>query len=247
MRLSALALLLATGCIEDPTDAALTLSADGATKDMPATIQADGVSLVALDVHAETDADVTLTASSGSFVGAGAGAPATLTVMTGRGTRRVEYRAGSDVGSVIVTASSGAFSSTTQVTLTPSLPTRLVLIPDRTSVTGDGVSFVELQTQALTTPPALVSHGAVLEYAVCCASADNQPVACETSQEPLTLPAVKQIDDGRQVTVRAVSTKVAARRTAFLLARVATTQPTFACGAMPGEVRSNSVRIDVVP
>jgi hypothetical protein len=208
--------------------------------------------LVTNRVFANTDSDVTLTASSGTFVGAAVpamGAPATTTIKTGRGTTAVSYRAGLDAGTTVITAASGAFSTTLDLPVTVAEPKHLSLTPDRTTVTGDGVSFVELDAEALTDSQALVSRGTVVQFAVCCADTAGHAITCAAGAAPLVIPKLGRIDDGRTTSVHAVTVKVTTAKAAIIRARYSATIPTTApCGdANPGEVSSDDVAVTVEP
>jgi len=247
MRSLILSTILLVACIEDPPSSGpITLIPD------PTSVVADGTSLVTISVSANTDSDVTLTASSGSFVTAptpATGALPTTTVKTGRGTTKVSYRAGLDAGTAVIIATSGAFSTTLDLPLTAVGPTHLSLTSDRTTVTGDGVSFVELDTEALTDSQARVSRGTIVQFAVCCLNPSNEVQACFAGEAPLIAPKLGEIDDGHSVSVRAVTLKVTTPKTAVLRARYSSTIPTSApCGnGATSEISSDDVLITVTP
>jgi len=247
MRHLVLVPLMLTACIADPsTSEPITLTTD------PTSVVADGTSLVTISVAANTDGDVTLTASSGSFVDAAlpaAGAPATTTLKTGRGTTDVAYRAGLDAGTAVITATSGALSTTLDLPVSAVGPKHLSLTPDRTTVTGDGISFVELDVEALTDSQAQVSRGTVVQFAVCCTDAGGHAIACAAGAAPFVLPKLGRIDDGHSLSVHAVTMHVATPKTALLRARYSATIPTSApCGdPSVGEVSSEDVTVTVEP
>jgi len=240
------ALVLAAGlaaCIDDPSTTSPIAIAPSATS-----VAADGSTLVTLTVSAATDGDVTLTASSGAFVDApvpAAGAPATRTVKTARGSTSVSYRAGLDIGTAVITASAGSFTASTSIALTASLPTQIALTPSRTSVVGDGASFVELQTDVLAVRPALVSHGTALRFEVCCTTVDGAAIKCPGAV-PLSVPSVVRLPD-QQLAVRAVAVHAAAATSAILVAWLDDAKLTGSLcrAAATAEVRSNEIAVSI--
>jgi hypothetical protein len=171
-------------------------------------------------------------------------------VKTARGSTTIAYRAGLDTGTAIITASAGQFTYATSVMLMPSLPVQLVLSPNRTSVTGDGVSYVELQTEVFAaSASSLVSRGTTLQYAVCCVDSNAQPTDCKADAPPLIIPRIARVDDGKQVTVRAVTTRATASAAAVLLARLdeSTITGSLCSAPVTGEVRSNAMTVTVSP
>jgi len=236
-----------TGCVDDPSTANPISVTPSATS-----LPADGVSTLSLVVAADTDGQVTLSASSGAFIDAPApaqGAPATISVSTARGSTTVTYLAALTPGTAVITASAGAYSLPTNITLTESAPAQIVLMPDRTTVTGDGVSFVELQTNVFAAqPPALVSVGATLEYGVCCGT-PGALMDCSAGAAPLAIPDFAQLTTGQEVVVRAIAQKVTDETPAVLLARVHDTRFTesICATAQTSEVRSNAIVISVAP
>jgi hypothetical protein len=234
------------GCIEDPS----TTNPISITAMAPSAV-ANGAAIVTLHVSAATDGDVILTASTGTFVNApapAAGAPATLTAKTARGSTDVTYRAGLDTGDAVITASSGAFTSSTSIALTASLPAQIILTPSRTSVTGDGVSFVELQTEAIAAGGAAVSHRTALHYGVCCMSGSSV-AECAVGVTPLAVPSIARVSDGEQVVVRAVAAHAAAAISGVVVARLdnAAITGSLCAGKVQDEVRSNQVAISINP
>jgi hypothetical protein len=224
-----------TGCVDDPSTANPISVTPSATS-----LPADGVSTISLVVAADTDGQVTLSASSGAFINAPAPA---------RGSTTVTYLAALTPGTAVITASAGAYSLPTNITLTESAPAQIVLMPDRTTVTGDGVSFVELQTSVFAAqPPALVSVGATLEYGVCCGT-PGALMDCSAGAAPLAIPDFAQLTTGQEVVVRAIAQKVTDETPAVLLARVHDTRFTesICATAQTSEVRSNAIVISVAP
>lgn len=219
----------------------------------PSTIVADGASLATLTISAESDGDIELTASLGSFLNASApttGGVAATTVRTSRQSTTLTFRSGLTTGTAVIVASAGTFVSMAQIELTASLPTEIVLTPNRTSVTGDGVSYVELRTDLFAKhPEALVSRGTALRYAACCVDSLGQPTDCASGTPPLAIPSIERVGDEQGVVVRAVSMQTEEAATVILLARVDDPDITGSlCAApAPGEVRSNQLLILITP
>lgn len=236
-----------SGCVDDPS----TANPISLTPSMTS-VPADGATIIMLQLSAVSDQAVTLTASTGAFVDAPApasGALSTLSVMTARGSATINYQAGLSTGTAVITASAGPYTIATNVTLTESAPAQVVLTPNRTSVTGDGVSYVELQTDVLAAEtPALVSLGTALEYGVCCGTI-GLTTDCPAGTSPLAIPTIERITGGQQVVVRAVTVKVTAATPAVLIARVqnASFTESLCATAHTGEVRSNPIAVTVTP
>jgi hypothetical protein len=235
------------GCVDDPSTAdPITLGASATS------VPADGTSEVTLMVTAVSDMALTLTASEGTFVNSpapAAGAPATTTVVTARGSAPVTYRAGLTPGPVVITATGGPYTTAITLTLEPSLPTQIALSQDRSSVPGDGVSFVQVQTTLLTAhAPALVSDGTVIEYAVCCAGMNGAPTDCAAGAAPLTIATLESTSSGEPPTVKALASHLTMGTSAFIFARLyPATATSTVCeqASMNAPGLSNAIAVEV--
>jgi len=141
--LPTLALVLAQSCeLVDPRPSvqagllALAIDADS--------IPADSASHATLTATLRNDTQdtvsITFRTSSGSLPGGG-------TVKTAGNQATAILVAGNDAKLVLVTASARDFQATDSIRFYPAAPSRLVLIPNRTSATADGTSGITLTVE----------------------------------------------------------------------------------------------------